>query len=294
MSGLDCSAEQPEDSGRGSRASVHFNLWQSPFVDGLDVVESSSHQANYPLHLHEAMEIIWVQNGRGVIECRGRRINLGVGDACVISPYEFHGGGAHASTFIKFCLIHVPQRLMPPGFQARYFRTQDGAATLPLKLIPRGCADRLLSNLVQSLISDRDLGGQMQTMAAALDALLDLETRYSSTSTFCPSRHPAIERVQSIIRNHYAEVLNVEALASEVKLNERYLISLFRSATGMPPHQFQIALRVDNARRLLPTVTPLSTIAASSGFADQSHLSRHFKRQYGFTPGAFRRMFTAY
>jgi AraC-like DNA-binding protein len=58
----------------------------------------------------------------------------------------------------------------------------------------------------------------------------------------------------------------------------------------MPPHQFQIAARVDHARRLLPSETPLRSIAASSGFADQSHLNRHFKRQYGFTPGEFRRL----
>ena len=52
----------------------------------------------------------------------------------------------------------------------------------------------------------------------------------------------------------------------------------------------QGAVRVDHARRLLPSGTSLSSIATSSGFADQSHLNRHFKRQYGFTPGVFRRL----
>ena len=33
----------------------------------------------------------------------------------------------------------------------------------------------------------------------------------------------------------------------------------------------------------------LSDAAASSGFADQSHLSRHFLRQFGYTPGAWRK-----
>ena len=177
-----------------------------------------------------------------------------------------------------------------PGFIAQYFRVPLSGALLPLKIIARGNADRLLSDLVAALLGDRGPEQHLHSIATALDGLLALESGRRSSGPDGQARHPAIEHVKSIIRHHYAEPLNVESLASEVDLNERYLISLFRHATGVPPHQFQIAVRVDHARRLLPSATPLSSIAASSGFADQSHLNRHFKRQYGFTPGAFRRM----
>ena len=272
-------------------ADLHFSLWRSPYVEGLDVVESTTHQRCYPLHLHEAMEIIWMQQGSGAIECRGHQFFLKAGEACVVSPYEIHGGGAALSTGpIKFCLIHVPQRLIMPGFLGQYFRAPYSGARLPLKTIARGSADRLLSDLVASLLGDRGPEQHLHSIATALDGLLALESGRRCSAPDGQARHPAIEHVKSIIRHHYAESLNVESLASEVDLNERYLISLFRHATGVPPHQFQIAVRVDHARRLLPSETPLSSIAASSGFADQSHLNRHFKRQYGFTPGAFRRM----
>jgi len=290
VSKLGCNPAAEDAGDAQSSADIHFSLWQSPYVDGLDIVESSEHQRCYPLHLHEAMEIIWVRQGSGAIECRGRWHFLQAGEACVVSPYEFHRGGAQDSGPIKFCLIHVPHWVIKPGFLSQYFCAQDSGATLPLKIIPRSCADRLLSAMVESLLGDRGLEEQMQSIAAGLDSLLGLELRRRSSIFFCTARHPAIEHVQSTIRRHYAEPLNVEALASEVELHQRYLISLFRLATGMPPHQFQIAVRVDHARRLLPSGTPLSTIATSSGFADQSHLNRHFKRQYGFTPGVFRRL----
>lgn len=261
-------------------------------MDGLDIVESSEHQHYYPLHLHEAMEIIWMRRGTAVIECRGQRHFLQAGEACVIRPYEIHGGGAaRTSGPIKFCLIHLPPRVIGAGFVSQYFHACDAAANLPLKRIPRGCADRLLSALVDSLLGDRSPGEQHQNAAAGLEALLALESWRRSSSVSGHARHPAIEHVKSLIHDHYAETLKVHALASEVELNERYLISLFRLTTGIPPHQFQIAMRVDHARRLLPSGTPLSTIATVSGFADQSHLNRHFKRQYGFTPGVFRGLF---
>jgi hypothetical protein len=66
------------------------------------------------------------------------------------------------------------------------------------------------------------------------------------------------------------------------------LISLFKLSTGTTPHQFQIAMRVELARALLEEQLPLCEVAARAGFADQSHLNRHFRRRYGFTPGVFR------
>jgi AraC-like DNA-binding protein len=288
---LVCSPAADGDDDAESLSDSHFSLWRSPYVDGLDIVESCEHQGCYPLHLHEAMEIIWMQQGSGAIECRGRQHFLQAGEACVVSPYEFHGGGAALSSGpIKFCLIHVPQTVITPGFLSQYFRAHDSGASLPLKSIPRGSADCLLSGLLESLLSDRSSEQHLQSIASGLDALLVLECKRRSSTQSCQARHPAIEHVKLIIGHHYAEPLNVGALASEVELNERYLISLFRLATGIPPHQFQIAVRVDRSRRLLPSGMPLSTIAASVGFADQSHLNRHFKRQYGFTPGVFRRL----
>jgi transcriptional regulator GlxA family with amidase domain len=94
--------------------------------------------------------------------------------------------------------------------------------------------------------------------------------------------------VQSIIRDQCADRMHISELAQQVALDMRYLISLFKLATGVTPHQFQIAMRVELARALLQQHLPLCEVAARAGFADQSHLNRHFRRQYGFTPGEFR------
>jgi AraC family transcriptional regulator len=100
--------------------------------------------------------------------------------------------------------------------------------------------------------------------------------------------HPAIKRVKSVINAKFTEPIDFCRLATEVNLHQRYLISLFKTMTGIPPHQYQIALRVDLARRLLDGKLSLSNVASSAGFADQSHFNRHFKRIYSLTPGVFR------
>ena len=55
----------------------------------------------------------------------------------------------------------------------------------------------------------------------------------------------------------------------------------------MPPHRFQLAQRVRLARRLLERGVPIAAVAAATGFADQSHLHRHFKRGLDLTPGEY-------
>ena len=59
----------------------------------------------------------------------------------------------------------------------------------------------------------------------------------------------------------------------------------FRTAFGTSPSRFRTMRQLDQARRLIAREAPLAEAAASAGFADQSHMSRQFKRAYGLTPG---------
>jgi AraC-like DNA-binding protein len=55
----------------------------------------------------------------------------------------------------------------------------------------------------------------------------------------------------------------------------------------MPPHAFQTQVRVSRAKTLLLEGWSISQVASQTGFADQSHLTRHFKRLVGVTPGRY-------
>jgi AraC-like DNA-binding protein len=61
----------------------------------------------------------------------------------------------------------------------------------------------------------------------------------------------------------------------------------FRAAFGTSPSRFRIMRQLDQVRRLLRDGASLAEASGAAGFADQSHMSRHFKRAYGLTPGAW-------
>jgi AraC family transcriptional regulator len=81
-----------------------------------------------------------------------------------------------------------------------------------------------------------------------------------------------------------------EQMAAVARLSTYHFARQFKAATGLPPHQYVIMRRVERAKQLLQRDGDLSLaeVAARAGFADQSQLSRHFRRLVGVTQGRFR------
>jgi AraC-like DNA-binding protein len=99
-----------------------------------------------------------------------------------------------------------------------------------------------------------------------------------------------LRAVVEYIEEHLDGRPTLEQLAAVVGLNPYHFARQFKAATGLPPHQYVIARRVERARQLLQAGTDLSLaeVALHAGFSDQSQFSHHFKRLVGVTPGQFR------
>lgn len=101
--------------------------------------------------------------------------------------------------------------------------------------------------------------------------------------------HPAIRRVKAYLAEHYAEDVSLEVLANVANLSAFHLTRVFRQANGLPPHAYQIQLRMSQARRLLAQGFSVSYVANETGFFDQTHFTNQFKRHVGVTPGTYRK-----
>jgi AraC family transcriptional regulator len=99
-----------------------------------------------------------------------------------------------------------------------------------------------------------------------------------------------LRAVVEYIEEHLDARPSLAQLAAVVGLNPYHFARQFKAATGLPPHQYVIARRVERAQQLLQGGADLSLaeVAAHAGFADQSQFTHHFKRLLGVTPGQFR------
>jgi AraC-like DNA-binding protein len=93
------------------------------------------------------------------------------------------------------------------------------------------------------------------------------------------------QRVCEYIESHLDEKIGLEALAAIAGLSTHHFARAFHQSVGMPPHSYLLSRRLERAEHmLLETLLPLSEIAAATGFSDQSHLARHFRRRTGMSP----------
>jgi AraC-like DNA-binding protein len=262
-----------------------FGRWESPHLPGLTFCETAVHGVSYANHLHDALEIMWLRSGDAEIICHGRRYPMRTGDAVVIAPNEVHAGGACRGSRFSFAALHVPRALVDALVGRGWLNGRAGA---PVRLIEGAFAEALYRDLIHGLPETVSASDQLCLLGEVLGRFCKARPPIARPAAGPDVLHPAVDRVKSIINAKFTESIDLGQLAREVDLHERYLISLFKATTGIPPHQYQIAMRVDFARRLIEHHLPLSTVAVTAGFADQSHLNRHFKRTYGVTPGVFR------
>jgi len=96
--------------------------------------------------------------------------------------------------------------------------------------------------------------------------------------------------VIEFIIDHLSENLLLEAMAQEIGMSQYHFARLFKQSTGLSPYQYVIHCRIERAKMLLlQSKLKISEVASQVGFADQSQLTRHFKRLLGVTPKEIRK-----
>lgn len=198
-----------------------------------------------------------------------------------------------------FLAQHVPARdhgavlishlqVAPAVLQGAY-EESGGRGELCLPIAPRNGPDLSLglSVLERSLVGEPEPKlGLQEAFALWLDLLL----RNAAPGEHRPRtlhEQRAVRRTREILHARLDTELGLDELAAEVGLTKSYLVRAFKQALGIPPHEYQMQLRVAEARRLLSTGMPATEVAHRAGFYDQSHLTRWFKKVVGVTPGAY-------
>ena len=98
-----------------------------------------------------------------------------------------------------------------------------------------------------------------------------------------------LRRVAQHIRENLQQELRLADLSAVVHMSPYHFARLFKRSTGVPPHQFLLRHRIEEARGLLAAQrVPIAEIARSVGFRTPSHFTTTFRRVTGMTPSAYR------
>jgi len=98
---------------------------------------------------------------------------------------------------------------------------------------------------------------------------------------------PLARRLQNLLDSRTVEGIGLTEAAALLEASPTHLVRAFRQETGMPPHRYLIGRRLDHARGLLLEGHRVAEVAATTGFHDQAHFTRQFRRLLGVPPGAY-------
>jgi AraC family transcriptional regulator len=157
--------------------------------------------------------------------------------------------------------------------------------------------DQTMRSLMEILLYEKRHGFQngaffLDGIAAALASHLircysaDTPVMANSVGGMAPS---ALRRCIALMDARLEGDLRLDELAREAGLSTSHFIRSFRESTGKTPYQFLLERRVQRAQTSMRDPrTSLTEVAKSSGFANQHHLARVFRRITGMTPSAYR------
>ena len=254
-------------------------------VDGLEGVvglRANAMRHSYGRHSHEAYALGVIEAGVGGNRCRGADHFSNPGSIVVMNPGETHTGYSAGDAPLSYRMLYIPPRALinalPENTAAPHFQT--------ICIYDRPWA-RQLQLLHRCLETSND---PMEKQARFYQTLRAFAVRFLHASPRAETgeESSAVRRIKAYLQANYARPVTIDALARLTQLNRAYLIRAFTKTVGLPPYAYLTQVRVEKAKHLLAAGLPPVQTALEVGFADQSHLNRHFKKLTGTTPRLYR------
>jgi AraC-like DNA-binding protein len=263
--------------------SWRFRFWQLPELFNLEVFYGRSVTFEYPRHIHEDFSLGVILQGSDTTYRRGDSYTAYAGDLSLINAGEVHSSRSEAAEYRIFHISpesfeHLGEKII--GDRFRNPRFPKGPTRDPLLF-------RVLLDLHLGLEQRASILEQESSLISAIAFLLERQCRVPAFDHSTRRRSERIGLIEEYLRTRYADNVTLAELSNLADLSPYYLLRVFHQEVGCPPHEYQTQLRVAHAKKLIRNGHSIVDAAITTGFFDQSHFSRNFKRIAGVTPGQY-------
>lgn len=245
-----------------------------PHLPGVELYHAHIDRYAFEPHSHDAFGIGTIDHGAERFRYRGSQHLASTGSLVMMNPDEIHTGQSESEGGWFYRMIYIEPQVFETltGESGRWF-------TEVVKSNPQ--AARQLSQLLCALWHTQDplaLDGLM----LSLTGLLRPHSRVARKAADEPAHR--FDVVKSYLRDNYTRTIQLDELAALVSLSPYHFLRTFKSQWHVTPHQMLMAIRLNEAKRMLSLGMPAAQVAQSAGLTDQAHLTRAFSHRYGVTP----------
>ena len=250
-----------------------------PALAGLERIDVAISRYSYAPHRHDSYAIGVTLAGIQSFFYRGARRISTPGRCLILHPDEVHDGAAGDAGGLHYRMLYLdPARLVealaPLGAGLPFIR-EPVIADPALRLLSLSILD-----IDDACSASLRLDGLVAELAPVLLRLAGQAGRRQGAS---PTRR--MHAIRDYLDANRFRQVNSGDLEAVAGLDRFTIARQFRRQFGTSPHRYLLMRRLASARERISLGQPLADIAADTGFSDQAHFSRHFKKTYGMTPG---------
>ena len=267
------------EGGQGLERSCETGILGAPASPGLERIEARIYGEFYTPHRHDTYGLGVTLDGVQTFRYRGEKRVSTVGRVIVLHPDEVHDGAAGTEDGLRYRMLYLAPSLLRRAANGRQ-------AALPFVADPVIDDPALRDTLLAALV---DLDGGLDDLLVddIVARIADGLSRHSgeAAAALSPTAWRAAEKARGYLVAHASRTVRSGELEAETGVDRFALARHFRAAFGTSPYRFQMMRRLERSRILMSEGEPLAGVAVETGFADQSHFTRMFKRAYGISPG---------
>lgn len=245
--------------------------------DFWEMRETLRSRAGYAPHVHDTFSAGQILAGQSECLVAGKTHALGAGHCVWIRAGEVHACNPGPDGQWSYRMLHV---------DAGWMRSLG------------------ISGDSSGVSRDAELWKKYEALAGLMEAGVDAALIEEAIVLLLGALHPAgagedsregngaggaMREVKRFIEERVCEKITLDALATRAGISPWHLVRSFQNCYGMTPHAFQLCLKTNAARRLMRQGMGPCDAALAAGFADQSHLTRMFRRYVSLTPGVYQR-----
>jgi AraC-like DNA-binding protein len=281
---------------KGAMIREQARVWRPSHMDGVELLHARYRGQTFSKHFHESFAVGVIQAGALKFDYRGSSMLAAPGEINLCLAGEAHNGEAANEAGWQYRMLYLGNHWLHGALQGTGGIVQRQKPWTPF--------------FTSGVLKDPELAAEMLHLHCSMEpgkaSALEQEGRLLSLLHRLVVRHshprPPERRVKScpravsLTRDFLASNLTSNPSLSELGriagLSRFHLLRIFSREVGLTPHAFQVQMRLHKARALIRDGMPLADAALTSGFSDQSHLSRRFKKVYGLTPGQYQKSVT--